>query len=158
MNVGLGDHETPLHLASYLLELKLVQVLLYHGAKVNAEDSCGRTPLHRVWEDEGYYANDDGFAVVQQLTECGADVNAPDDDHETPLHLASRLMSLDVAWVLLQHRADINVENEESKIPFELVRESLREEMEWPPSEYSASDRRARHAQGVEPMSLLYGY
>ena len=56
VNAGLGYHETPLHLASYLLELKLVRVLLDHGAKVNTEDSCGRTPLQRVLEDEGYYS------------------------------------------------------------------------------------------------------
>ena len=133
-------------------------MFLDHGAKVNAEDNCGRTPSHRVLEDKNYCANEYSFAAVQQLTECGADVNTPDNDHETPLHQASRLLSLDVAWVLLKHGAEMNVENKEGKTPFQLVRESLMEEMKKPPSEYSASVRRARRAQGVELMCLLYRY
>ena len=155
------EHETPLHLASYCLAPEVVRVLLGHGAKVNTKDNRGRTPLHRVLEIEGCYDCENGFAVVQQLTECGADVNTPYIDHETPLHQASRLLSLDVAWVLLKHGAEINVENKDGKTPFQLVRESLREEMKQPLqplSEYSASVKRARLAQGVELMGLLYSY
>ena len=50
VNIRDKEHGTPLHLASYILNLKLIRVLLDHGAKVNAEDNCGRTPLHRVLE------------------------------------------------------------------------------------------------------------
>ena len=154
--LGNKNHDTALHLASYFLQHKLVSVLLDHGAKVNAEDSLGRTPLHRVLGRKKYY--EDTFVIALALMRCGSDVNIPNEDYETPLHLASRHMSLDMAWILLTHGADINVENKEGKTPFQLVRESLRGEMKQPPSEYSASYRRARRAQGVELMSLLYGY
>ncbi|KAH8981650.1 ankyrin repeat-containing domain protein [Lactarius akahatsu] len=150
------DHNTPLHSASYFLGLDFVWELLDHGASVNAGDNGGRTPLHRVLEYRDHYPYKDGFDVSQLLMERGADVNAANTDGETPLHLASRLVSLEVAWILLRDGADLNVENKEGKIPFQLVRESMREEMKRSPSEYPI--RRARRAQGVALMGLLYGY
>ena len=155
---GDNDHDTPLHLASYFLHLELVRMFLDHGAKINAKDNLGRAPLHRALEDKDYRSYADGLAVAKQLMECGADVNTPNNDHETPLHLASRHMLLDTAWIILRHGADINVENKEGKTPFQLVRESLRGEMKQPPSEYSTRAGRARRAQGVELMALLYNY
>jgi len=151
------DHKTPLHLTSYFPELKLVQVLLDHGANVNAEDNRSQTPLHRVLEAEDY-SDKDGFGVAQLLVEHGpgADANTLDNNHETPLHLASRLVSLEVAWILLKHGADLYVENKECKFPFQLVRESIREETKRLSSEYSTI-RRARRAQSVALMGLLYG-
>ncbi len=89
--------------------------------------------------------------------ERGADVNTPDNDHETPLHLASRLVSLGVAWILLKHGADLNAENHEGKTPFKLARESIRKEIEvWPP-EYSKLNW-TRRAEGVALVGLLYEY
>jgi ankyrin repeat protein len=153
------NHETPLHLATYFPEPKLVQMLLDHGANVNIEDKWGRTPLHRVLGAKAY-SDEDYFVVAQILMERGADANTPDNDHETPLHLASRLVFLKVAWTLLKHGADLNAEKKEGKTPFQLVRESLRDEMERLPSENSSrrAKRRARRAQGVALMGLVYGY
>ena len=189
------DGQTPLHMPFYCPDLKLVQMLLGHGANVHAEDNWGRTPLHQVlgaedYSDNGDYSQDDEdcssisssiysekdndhlhdsgyrfipssysdkgrFAIAQLLVERGADVNAQDVDHETPLHLASRLVSLGVAWLLLEHGADINMKNKQGKIPFQLVWESMKEEMEQSPSKYSYM--RARQAEGIALMGLLYG-
>ncbi|KAH8982259.1 ankyrin repeat-containing domain protein [Lactarius hatsudake] len=101
-----------LHLASYSLELKLVRVLLDHGANVDVMDRRGRTPLHRVLGGEDY-RDKDGFGIAQVLMERGADVNKPDKDHETPLHITSRLVLLEVTWLLIRHGADLHVENTE---------------------------------------------
>ena len=155
VNVQDKDLETPLHLASYHLRLKLVRLLFDHGANINAENSRGRTPLHRVLEDE-YYSDEGGFGIVQLLVELGADVNIRDKDQQTPLHLASRLMSLEAVWILLQYSADRNAENLKRKIPFQLARESIREAMEQLPSDNCAG--RSRRAKCVALMGLLYGY
>ena len=150
------NHETLLHRASYFLELKLVRMLVDYGANVNAEDNLGRTPLHRVSEDSSSYKSDmDRFGVAQHLMEHGAYANIPDKYRETPLHLASRLVSLDVVWILLKHGADLHVENEEGKIPFQLAQDSMKEDMKRSQLEYII--RRARRVQGVALMSLLYG-
>ncbi|KAH9033917.1 ankyrin repeat-containing domain protein [Lactarius pseudohatsudake] len=134
------DDETPLHLASYFPELELVQMLLDLGANVNAADNRGRSPLHRVL-DTKTYSDNVGFGVAQAtklLVERGADVNALEEDH------------------------DLNAENNKGKIPFQLVQESMRKEMERPPLKYffpqaEIPERRAR-AQGVALTGLLYGY
>ncbi|KAH9047977.1 ankyrin repeat-containing domain protein [Lactarius deliciosus] len=147
------DHETPLHLASYCPELRFVRMLVDYGAEVNAKDKRGRTPLYRVLGDR-YNSDEDRFGVAQLLLEHGADANTPDNYLEAPLHLASRLVSLDLAWILLKNGADLNVEDIEGKIPFQLARERMREEMERPPFEYSI--RRAQRVQGVALMGLLY--
>ncbi|KAH8982508.1 ankyrin repeat-containing domain protein, partial [Lactarius akahatsu] len=102
-------HQTPLHPASYFVELKFVRMLLDHGANVNTEGSRGLTPLHRVWRAKGH-PDKDRFGVAQLLMERGANVNARDQNHETPLHLASRLVSLDGAWILLKYGANLNAE------------------------------------------------
>ncbi|KAH9052184.1 ankyrin repeat-containing domain protein [Lactarius vividus] len=148
-------HETPLLLASSVLDLESVRMLLDNGANVNAEDNRGQTPLHRaLWR--GDYPDGDRFRAVELLVERDAEVNRPNNDYETSLHLASRDVSLEKAWILLKHGADIHAENKQGQTPFQLVRESIREEMERLPSEYAI--RRARRAQGVTLMSLFYGY
>ena len=70
------------------------------------------------------------FDVAKLLMERGADVNASSINRKTPLHLASRLVSLKVAWCLLKHGADLNVKNGEGKTPFQLTREYIKEQME----------------------------
>lgn len=149
------DRVTPLHLASYFLELKLVRMLLDHGANVNAEDRRGRTPFHRVLED-GDDSDEDRVGVSHLLIEHGADVNKPDNNREAPLHLASRLLSFEVAWVLLEHGADVLAEGKEGKTPLKLARESVAEEIRRLPTEYSL--RRAQREKGVLLMGLLFGY
>ena len=152
-NVNSRDatNEALLHWASYQLDLDWVRILLDLGANVNVTggDNPGQTPLHRAMEDrKNSYG--DRFGVVQLLVERGADVNTKDNMHEIPLHGASRLLSLEVVWILLKHGADLDVQNKAGKTPFQLVRERVREEQ---PSAYS----RSRKAEVVALMGLLYG-
>jgi ankyrin repeat protein len=144
------DYETPLHLASYLPKFKLVRFFLDHGANANAEDAHGNTPLHRVLENEDYADKDTVCTITQLLLDHGADANTPNDNHETPLHLASRHLSLPVAWILLKHGADQNVTNKEGKTPFQLLREIIRERARFP------YDLRERRTDIVALMGLLY--
>jgi ankyrin repeat protein len=92
-----GDH-TPLHLAAFDGRKGAVEVLLAHGAAINAPDVCGWTALHtavvRHHKD-----------VVELLLAKGADINAKDRQGQTALHLAVKYHVPDVAEYLRQHGA-----------------------------------------------------
>jgi ankyrin repeat protein len=84
----LSRHEfvkvTPLHSAvasEGAEDLRTVEVLLAHGAPVDARAEGGATPLHSA-------ASNGSVAIVQALLAGGADPNAPKDDGKTPLDLA----------------------------------------------------------------------
>jgi hypothetical protein len=79
------DHGgSPLHLASANNHFKTMQLLIQHGADVNARDNGSSTPLHLAsrWG---------GAESVQLLILHGADVNARDEEDSTPLHLVFRV-------------------------------------------------------------------
>ena len=57
------------------------EILLAHGADVNAKSDSGYTPLHGA-------ARDAAFERVKVLLEHGADVNAKNSYGSTPLDLA----------------------------------------------------------------------
>ncbi|KAH8981644.1 ankyrin repeat-containing domain protein [Lactarius akahatsu] len=126
------EHQTQLHMAS---KLELARIL-DHSANVNAADNRDRTPLHRpgllqirqIWfRTFRWCTGKDGKAFrLFSGARCGRECTE-EDYGETRLHIASRLMSLEVVWILLKHGAGTNVENNEGKIPFQLVQESTRE-------------------------------
>jgi ankyrin repeat protein len=153
VNARNQSDKSPLHVASKFLELNLVRLLLNRGANANAEDNRGRTPLHRVLEEKDF-PDKDQFGITRLLLEHGTDANTPNDDCETPLHLvASRLLSLEMAWILLKSGADVSLTNKEGKVPFQLARERMRKEMKRKLSAYSPE----RRGELVVLMGLLYG-
>jgi uncharacterized protein len=72
----------------------------------------GRTPLHVVTDWPGYFPN--GPRIAQLLIDAGADVNdrgTDGDKGETPLHWAASSDDVDVAAVLIDGAADIEMPN-----------------------------------------------
>ena len=67
-------------MASYYLELELVQILLDHGVDIHAENSFGQTPFRQVFESKHYSL--DLLNVAQLLVEHGADANTWIKNHE----------------------------------------------------------------------------
>lgn len=91
---------TPLHVASYCGKLESTQLLISHGAQVDAVDNQGNSPLHHVLR--GIYDWEyDGARVARLLLRHGADVNAKTNSGQTPLDLASRRPV--IARLLLEH-------------------------------------------------------
>ena len=160
MNAGDEDYQKPLLLAFCFPDRIVIRTLLDRGANVNAEDNRDRTTLRPVFLEADDCSEEIFVDVVRMLIERGADVNTPDHEHEAPLHLASRLLSFEVAWLLRRHGACLTVKNEDGKTPFQLVRESMKEEMELLPSENPIiqAERRVRRTKGVALMGLLSGY
>lgn len=83
---------------------EVVEVLIAHGADVNARNVNDETPLFTV----------NSAAVAEILIAHGADVNAKTADGATPL---SRINSVDVAKVLIAHGADVNAKMSHGETP-----------------------------------------
>jgi ankyrin len=71
-------NSTPLHEIAYQGDVKITEILISHGADVNAINSRGETPLHLAAQ----WCHPE---VVRLLLEHHADVNAIDRNKRTPL-------------------------------------------------------------------------
>uniref|UniRef100_A0A3B3ZAA5 Poly [ADP-ribose] polymerase n=1 Tax=Periophthalmus magnuspinnatus TaxID=409849 RepID=A0A3B3ZAA5_9GOBI len=98
---------TPLHLAAGYNRVRIVQLLLQHGADVHAKDK-GLVPLHNACS-YGHYE------VTELLLKHGACVNAMDLWQFTPLHEAASKNRVEVCSLLLSHGADPTLLNCHSK-------------------------------------------
>ncbi|OAO94549.1 AGD1 [Arabidopsis thaliana] len=72
-----------LHLACLSADIGMVELLLQYGAKINATDSKGRTPLHHCIISRRY-------AIARLLLMRGGDPNAVDKDSNIPVKYASQ--------------------------------------------------------------------
>jgi hypothetical protein len=92
---------TPLHSATdnhRNFNISVVQLLLEHGADINAQANTGRTPLHWAsWRGT--------LGVVRLLLEHGADVEVTSDDGKTALQEAVEELEYKVVKLLQEHGA-----------------------------------------------------
>ena len=83
--------------------LSILRQLLQHGAKVNAKDNTGSTPLHRA-------AGSGQAEAVQVLVEEGnAKVDSKDKTGATPLFVAVSCREANIAIYLASRGADVEV-------------------------------------------------
>jgi PAS domain S-box-containing protein len=92
---------TALHLAAAQGHADVVDILVKHGATLDAHDHVGRTPLHDA-------AAHDQPESVDLLLVAGADVNATDHFQHTPLHLAALQGCAEIVELLLTKHAVVN--------------------------------------------------
>jgi len=76
--LALSVYASPLHQAVKNINEPEIRRLVEEGAKVNAIDKQGRTPLHLA-------APIGRLSIVQFLVEHGADTHLKDNNHKTPL-------------------------------------------------------------------------
>lgn len=138
---------TSLHLACELGHAGLVELLVDRGANVkSARETDEKTALHLLIEAyldnhdirEAVYNKDVDVTaeaisrknsllkIAKKLMKKGCDVNAKDKDGNTVLHVvcAKICNAGNCVTLLLNYGADINLENEKGKTPFE---ESIRD-------------------------------
>jgi len=108
---GFFSDRTPLHIASRHGDVELAQVLLEHGAEIDARDIGGETPIFLASECEH-------VELVQFLLKQGADAEARKDEMDLSL-LEDALVSgcIEVARVLLEHGVDANAQNKRGQTP-----------------------------------------
>jgi ankyrin repeat protein len=85
-------------------------MLLDRGAKADAENDEGETPLHLV--SRGIYDTLElGVNIARLLLEQRVDLNAQNKFHQTALHSAAFSGRLEITQLLLDHGANPNAEN-----------------------------------------------
>lgn len=123
MNAEQRDERRPLHHAAATGRLGTVNLLLAHGAALDAKDRGRLTPL--------------GWAllcsapeqVVERLLQKGADVNADFGEQGTPLLLAVDRAEVAVVKALLERRADVNRADARARTPLAWARKHGRPEV-----------------------------
>jgi ankyrin repeat protein len=88
INTHHGDTSTtPLMLAATLGYNHICHILLDAGAKINAIDYQGNTPLHLAIQ----HVKEENIDVIQTLIERGADLTASNEEGFTPTMLAAHI-------------------------------------------------------------------
>jgi hypothetical protein len=136
-----GDRgNTPLHSAAWYGDLEMVQVLLECGVDVDAQNSYYSTPLSLA--SRGRH---DDPRVARLLIERGADTNprgskgfTPGTKGFTPLHYALKRRTIKIARVLIEHRASVEVKDDEGRTPLDVASEQQRKEIIKSLSEHGA--------------------
>ncbi len=108
------DEFTPLHYAANEGHTEVVELLLRHGARVDAVSSTQRTPLHVA-------CNRGLKEIAAFLLAAGANVNAQDKDGNTPAHILSDGGWQEALELLLKQGADMRIKNIYGETPTEVA-------------------------------------
>ncbi|KAI8498599.1 Unconventional myosin-XVI [Branchiostoma belcheri] len=111
---------TALHVASWYGQTGVLELLIQHGADIEAREKLGdRTALH--------LASDSGqTGVVELLIQHGADLEGRDKFGRTALHLASWNGQTGVVELLIQHGADLGARDIIGRKPLDHVNDQGR--------------------------------
>lgn len=109
-----SDGQRPLHAAARDGKTSLVQLLINHGADVNAPDNNGVTPLHSA-------VIADALPAAKLLLASKAEVDAQNKSGDTPLHNAAQQGSADIISLLLDSSATVDATNYNNATPLLLA-------------------------------------
>jgi truncated hemoglobin YjbI len=108
---------TLLHDASAQGSLRMVELLLRHGADPNVRTAAGHTSLYCLTNECEAAGSGD---IVRALVRAGAQVDARSDSKRcTALHMAARRGNVEAAEALLDCGADINARDKAGDTPLQ---------------------------------------
>ncbi|KAL6043700.1 Ankyrin repeat domain-containing protein 49, partial [Balamuthia mandrillaris] len=103
--------------------VRVLQLLLDKGARLDQRDKNGLTPLHRACYENNLH-------MIRVLLSKGADVRAEDKFKSHPLHWASYTNGRkDVVQLLLEHGADATHKNDHGETPVDNAKKFQNEEL-----------------------------
>ena len=105
-DINAGIVATALHRATWMEHKDIIELLIQHGANVNAKDKWGYTPLsYAVYKDDYLY-------LMNILIANGAEVDTKDPSGETYLHYAATAGRTEAVKLLLEAGANINTKSD----------------------------------------------
>ncbi|MDR1312025.1 MAG: ankyrin repeat domain-containing protein [Burkholderiaceae bacterium] len=134
----------PLFNAIAAMRVDWVDILLRHGARVDARSRRGDTPLHLT-------VNKGSVPITERLIRAGADVQARDEEGRTPLHLAADKGNTEIAKALIQAGADVQARDKEGRTPLHHTAYRGRAKMVKPLTQAGA-DVQVRGKDGRTPL------
>jgi ankyrin repeat protein len=138
MNIRDDDGNTPLHLAMERWKYKCARILLEHGADASVENYVGKTPFHLLFENKYYKERGNHFEYYSFEDE----LNYNEDD------------ILDLARLLLEHGADVNIRTTNGRTPLHLAAFWGRLELARVLLEHKA-DVESQDNEGMTPLHVL---
>jgi len=115
-----NNDSTPLHVALQCGDAKVARVLLEHGANTHVQNKEDQTPQYLLLAVLGNTSPSD-IDTIRFFLDRGADVDTVDDNHSTLLDRASYDGNVEVAQLLLEHGANVNVRNKGGQTPLHRV-------------------------------------
>ncbi|XP_053316100.1 NF-kappa-B inhibitor epsilon [Spea bombifrons] len=115
-------YQTPLHLAVYLDQVKVVESLVEKGVNLELQDRKGNTALHVACENQHL----DSARILLQGPRGPQNLHLQNWNGLACLHIATMKRDLSLTSLLLEHGADINdQEGTSGKTPLHLAVEML---------------------------------
>ncbi|CAF1604889.1 unnamed protein product [Rotaria sp. Silwood1] len=127
-----------LHRACSFGDQTLTEILIECGGYVNISDRNGKTPLIYALE---YPSSNSVFDLISYLIEHGAHINFKDQNGLTPLHYACYRGDYETIKLLIDHKADISIEN---AIGYNILRYALSCLFYTSPSQYIQYENRLK--------------
>ncbi len=110
---GKGEGITPIHIAISKGHIDIIETLLKNGADANQATLDGRTPLSIAIKKRD-------TKIVTLLVESGASVDQ-DTDGVAPLHSVSHHGDVDLARLLLEHNATVDIVGKDGRTPLTIA-------------------------------------
>nr|CAD7198401.1 unnamed protein product [Timema douglasi] len=114
------NQSTILHGAAFTGHLKIVDLLIKHGADLNIRDAEGMSALMLA-------AGEDHLDVVRSLTDHRADLDLQNNTGNCALHLAAEQGHLGVVKCLVRAGCTINVINNKGETPLDCAKSVVRD-------------------------------
>jgi len=106
----------PLHLAAKYGYMEIIDILINHGASLDAKDPDGKTPLMTALHNHRYQS-------ARLLLDMGADPDIIDNNGQTALHLVAldkrteHEANINIIETLINHKASMNLVDSSGQTP-----------------------------------------